>query len=454
MACCRRSIYTYSTSSWLLNSFDIRGVGDLITSRILVFVILNKIRRDENIKFMNKNYENYKLELAAYIDKLKAELASLSDFIFDHPEVGYKEVQASRLLCEFLDKNGFEVQLGYGGLSTAFRAVYKNGHGGPNIGLLCEYDALENFGHGCAHHLQGPSVIGAAMAIKELVAEFPYSIEVIGTPAEETAEGGKNIMLENGAFKQLDIALMMHAGDSTRTDIKSLALSEYLVTFKGVAAHSAISPEEGRSALEALMLVFNGISYLRGHVKDDVRMHGVIENGGQGVNFIPEKAVGRFEFRSYSRPYLNNVISRAMKIFKGAALMTETDYQIEKIVDIHNKIPVVSLNDLLMDNAKLAEAKDIQPPREKTGSTDFASVMYYVPGSCIRVPFVKKGINAHSQEWLDNGKANEAHEAMIVAAKILAMSAYDIIADKDMMKKIREDFEREKLKASDFKILS
>lgn len=382
------------------------------------------------------------------VEKLKTELAAMSDFIFDHPEVGYKEVQASKLLCEFLQNNGFETELGYGGLPTAFRAVYQNGQGGPCIGFLCEYDALENFGHGCAHHLQGPSVIGAALAIKEMVTELPFCLEVIGTPAEETAEGGKNIMLENGAFKHLDVALMMHGGDATITDIKSMALSEYLVTFKGVAAHSAIAPDKGRSALEALMLVFNGIAYLRGHILDDVRMHGIIENGGQVVNSIPEKAVGRFEFRSYSRPYLDSVIARVIKIFEGAALMTETSYEIKKIVDFHNKIPVITLNNLLMENAKIAGARDIKSPREKTGSTDFASVMYYIPGSCIRVPFVEKGMTSHSQEWINRGKTDEAHEAIVEAAKILAMSAYDIIADQEIMDKIREDFKKEKLKIS------
>lgn len=398
---------------------------------------------------MSNNNESYKIELSKHVEKFKKELADMSDFIFDHPETGYKEVQASKLLCAFLQCNGFEIELGYGGLPTAFRAVYKNGQGGPCIGFLCEYDALENFGHGCAHHLQGPSVIGAAVTIKEKVVDFPYTLEIIGTPAEETAEGGKNIMLENGAFKNLDVALMMHGGDATITDIKSMALSEYLVTFKGTAAHSAIAPDKGRSALEALMLAFNGVAYLRGHVQDDTRIHGIIEHGGQVVNAIPENAVGRFEFRSYSRPYLDSVIERAMKIFEGAALMTETSWEIKKVVDFHNKIPVIKLNNLLMENAKIAGVRDIKPPREKTGSTDFASVMYYVPGSCIRVPFVEKGVTAHSQEWLDRGKTEEAHDAIIAAAKILAMSAFDLIVDEKIMNEIREDFKQEKLRISE-----
>jgi amidohydrolase len=398
---------------------------------------------------MNESNKSYKIELIKFVETLKDELAAISDFIFDHPEVGYKEFQASKLLCEFLKKNGFKVEKGYGGLSTAFRAVYENGKGGPCIGLLCEYDAIEHLGHGCAHHLQGPSVIGAAISLKKLINDKPFSIEVIGTPAEETAEGGKNIMLKNGAFKHLDVVMMMHGGDATITDIKSMALSEYLITFKGISAHSAIAPDKGRNALEALMLAFNGIAYLRGHVKDDVRINGIIEDGGQAVNAVTEKAIGRFEFRSFSRPYLDSVIERAMKIFDGAALMTETTYEVNKIADMHNKIPVISLNNLLMDNARKAGAGNIKPPREKTGSTDFASVMYYVPGSCIRVPFVENGMTSHSKNWIIRGKSKEAHEAIIVAAKILAMTAFDIISDEKIMSGIREEFQKEKSKLNE-----
>ncbi|MDU4959531.1 MAG: M20 family metallopeptidase [Sporomusaceae bacterium] len=387
-----------------------------------------------------------KTALGEALASLQSKLTAMSDTIFDHPEVGYQETAASKLLADYLRKNGFSVEMGYGGLATAFRAVYQNGEGGPVIGLLCEYDAVINLGHVCAHHLQGPSIAGAAIALKQTLRDAPYTLEVIGTPAEETAEGGKNLMLDNGAFRQLDVALMMHGGDVTQTDVKSLALSEYVVTYHGVASHSAVAPDKGRSALEALMLAFNGIAYLRGHVRDDVRIHGIIENGGQAVNAIPDKAVARVEIRSYDRPYLGQVIERVMHIFDGAALMTDTRYELQKIAEMHNKIPVHSLNRLLMDNAAAAEAPAIMPPREKTGSTDFASVMYHVPGSCIRVPFVERGTPAHTEAWLQRGKAPQAHAALQLAAKILAFTAYDLIVNPAALAEIKEEFRREKAK--------
>ncbi|MDR3669838.1 MAG: M20 family metallopeptidase [Holophaga sp.] len=387
--------------------------------------------------------EDPKSSMVRTIDHLQPELAAMSDFIFDHPEIGLQEVEACGLLCDFLAKNGFAVERGYAGLPTAFRAVHRVGAGGPRIGLLCEYDALAGLGHACAHHLQGPSIIGAAMAVKDQVTDRPYSLEVIGTPAEETA-GGKVSMLEHGAFKDLDVALMMHGNDVTQVDLRALALSEFLVTFHGTSAHAAMAPEDGRSALEALMLVFNGLAFLRGHVRDDTRMHGIIEQGGQAVNAIPDHAVARIEVRSYNRPYLDQVIERVQRIFEGAALMTGTRFTVEKTIEFHSKIPVRRLNDLVMDNARRAGAKAIEPPRERTGSTDFANVMYYIPGSCINLPFVDKGISAHSQGYLDRGKSPEAHDAIALGAKILAMTALDLLLDPALLEAVKTDFRQEK----------
>jgi len=385
-----------------------------------------------------------KSQLMEVIEQSKPELCLLSDYIYTHPEIGFQEVQAAKILTDYLAKQGFSVEKGYGGLPTAFRAVWKNGSGGPCIGLLCEYDALLGMGHGCAHHLQGPSMIGAAMAIKEVVTGVPYTLEVIGTPGEECPNGGKAIMLENGAFRELDVALMMHGGDTTTTDIKSMAASQFIVTYKGKSAHAAIAPDKGRSPLEAIMLAFNGLAFLRGHVADDVRIHGIISDGGQVVNVIPDTAVAKLEVRSYDRSYLDQVVERVTRILDGAALMTDTTYAIEKIATFYNKVPVLSLNQLLMENAAFAQARSISPPREKTGSTDFASVMYIVPGSCIRVAFIDKGTAAHSEEWLKQGQSDQAHDAMIVAAKVIAMTVWDLVAIPERFVMVKDEFKKVK----------
>lgn len=384
-----------------------------------------------------------KHKIFEFIDKNKLEIIEMSDYIFDNPELGGEEYRAAGLLTSYLSANGFKIEMPLAGLNTAFRAVYESGENGPSIGLLCEYDAIEGIGHACGHHMQGPAIVYAAVSLKEILKDRSYKIIVYGTPAEETF-GGKIQMIKEGCFKDIDVALMMHAGPTTTTDVKSLALSNFIVNFHGISTHAAIKPEEGRSALDGLLMLTNGIEFFREHVKDDVRIHYSIRNGGGPPNVIPKFASGEFILRSYNRVYLDKVIERFKKIVKGAALITETEYEIINQKSMDNKIPVLSLNKILMDNAEHLEAPCIRPPREKTGSTDFGNVMYLLPGSCIRVAFVPEGTSSHSEEYIQAGKSEEAHRAEVLATKILAGSAYDLIVNEDLFDEVRKEFVRNK----------
>lgn len=380
------------------------------------------------------------------VDKLKDELINLGDFIFDNPEIGLEEFKSSKKIVDILKSNGFEVEMGIGGFETAFKATYEVGNFGPSIGLLCEYDALEGMGHGCAHHLQGPSIIGAALSLKEILKEKNYKIVVYGTPAEETV-GAKVKMLQEGCFQDIDVALMMHGAPDTTTDVKSLALSNFTIKFHGVSSHAALAPEKGRSALDGLILLFQGIEFLREHMREDVKIHYTITNAGGPANVVPKYAEAKVSIRSYDRFYLNHIIERFSKVVQGASLMTETEYEIIETKRLNNKIPVLELNQILMDNAKLVDAPRLSPPREKTGSTDFGNVMYQVPGSCIRVAFVPKGTSSHSEEFLCAGKSKEAHDAIIFGAKILAGTAYDLIQNEELFRKVKEEFKANKEKS-------
>lgn len=377
------------------------------------------------------------------VDGLSDRLTALADDIFDHPEPGLEEERASGQLAELFREEGFQVETGIAGLPTAFRAVYEQGSGGPSIGLLCEYDALEHVGHACGHHIQGPAIFGAAAALKRVCRSQPYRLVVYGTPAEETI-GGKILMKERGCFQDIDVALMMHPGPTTTTDIKCMALATYEVRFHGTAAHAAMSPEKGRSALDAVMLMAHGVECLREHVLEDTRLHYTILNGGGPSNVVPAEASLELCMRSYNTNYLQTVTQRVRKIAEGAALMTETQAEIEEKPFFQAKIPVLSLNQLLMDNAALVQAPTIRPPREKTGSTDFGNVMFDVPGSCIRVAFVPEGSSAHSQTYLDAGKTQEAHQCNLLAAKILAATCLDLISDPQALPRVREEFQQRK----------
>lgn len=367
-------------------------------------------------------------------------LCAMADDIFDHPELGFQEFHAQKLITDYLTSCGYEVELGTGGVETAFRAVYQNGQGGPRIGLLCEYDALEGLGHACGHHMQGPAILGAARALKECAGDKPFTVVVYGTPAEETAHG-KLRMLEAGCFHDIDVALMMHGSPTTTVDVKSMAMSSFTVTFHGKKAHAALKPEAGRSALDALLVAFQGVEFLREHVPEDTRMHYTITQLPGPANVVPDTAVGKFSLRSYSRKALDEVVERFHKIIQGAALIADVTYDMKEGDRLANKIPVLSLNRLLMDNAQLVNAPRLAPPREKTGSSDFSNVMYELPGSCIRVAMVPPGTSSHSPEFLSAGKGEEAHDAVIIAAKVLAGAAWDMIEDPAVLAEIKEEFQ-------------
>lgn len=373
------------------------------------------------------------------VETQRAALTAMADSIFDDPELGFQEFHAQKKLTDYLTQNGFQVETGTGGVETAFRSEFRNGQGGPRIGLLCEYDALEGLGHACGHHMQGPAIVGAAKALKDCAGDRPFSVVVYGTPAEETAHG-KLRMLEQGCFQDIDVALMMHGSPTTTVDVKSMAMSKFTVTFHGKKAHAALKPEAGRSALDALLLAFQAVEFLREHVPEDTRMHYTISQSPGPANVVPDTAVGVFALRSYSRQKLDGVVERFLKIIQGAALMSDVTYDIKEGDRLANKIPVLKLNDLLMENARLVGAPRISPPREKTGSSDFSNVMYQLPGSCIRVAMVPAGTSSHSIEFLNAGKTDEAHEAVMVAAKVLAGTGLDLIEDEAKLAAIQEEF--------------
>ena len=381
-----------------------------------------------------------------FIDEIKEALWAMGDDIYDHPEVGTKEFYASKLLEDWLEAHGFAVERGLGSLPTAFRAIYENGTGGPSIGLLCEYDALPGVGHACGHHLQGPCILAAAEAIHRAGIKEPFKLVVYGTPAEEGL-AGKETMIEDGCFQDIDVALMMHGSPTTTCDIKSMANYHIDVVFNGKSSHAAINPDLGRSALDALLLTFQGVEFLREHVKEDTRMHYTVSDTyGIPCNVVPNKAKGSFILRSYNTFTLEEVLGRFKNIVHGAALMTDTQEEIVMVSKMASKIPVLRLNQLLLDCAAEINAPRISEARKKSGSTDLANVMQMIPGSCIRVAFVPEKAASHSQEFLDNGKAETGHNAILYGAKVLAASCYELITKPDLMEEIQKEYQERKAK--------
>ena len=245
-----------------------------------------------------------KEEVVASIEKQRAELVKLSDQVWAFAETALLETKSSKVLADHAEKQGFKVERGVANLPTAFIASY--GEGRPIIGILGEFDALPGLsqkattvkeplesgapGHGCGHNLFGAGSLGAATAIKELIqaGKLKGTIRYYGTPAEE-AVGGKIYMARDGLFKDVDVCLAWHPADETLADTtSSQALVDFIVEFKGKAAHAAHDPWNGRSAVDALELFTHGLNMMREHVRPSVRMHYVIQEGGQVPNVIPE----------------------------------------------------------------------------------------------------------------------------------------------------------------------
>lgn len=391
--------------------------------------------------------QDLKKLLGEVIEMHRAELCKMADLIYDFAEKSAEEYKSMELLTDYLQNEGFTVERGIA-LDTAFRATWDNCRAAvddeekntaPVLGILVEYDALEDIGHACGHHMQGPAGIGAAIAIKDVMKDYPFKLVIYGTPAEETL-GGKIVMLDAGYMKELDLALMSHGSPNTSVDEKCMALENFVVTFHGVKSHAAISPDEGRSALDAALLSFHAIEMLREHVKDDTRMHYTIRNAGGPTNVVPDLTVAEYTLRSYSTSYLNTVVERFYNILKGAALMTDTTYDIQRDLPFKSKIVCHSVNDLLMKNAAYEKAPSIAAPRKKTGSTDFGNVLYEIPGSCIRIAFTKPDAQPHSQEYLEAGKTDKAHDAICYAAKIMADTFCDVITTPGLLTQIKEEF--------------
>ena len=371
------------------------------------------------------------------VEKNAQELFAMACDIFDHPEIGGEEVYASGLLESYLEKSGFAVEKGVGGMETAFRATWEQGTGGPSIGFLLEYDALRGGAdHACGHHLQGPACIGAALALMESCKE-PLKLVLYGTPDEEI-QGGKIVMEKNGCFRDVDVMFSYHTGGSTRISYTNRALAPIRVTFHGIPAHAGSAPENGRSALDAMMLAFHGLEIMREHVKDGCRIHYTVLESTGASNIVHEKAKAHITLRSYDRRYLVDMVKRMENVVKGACLMTDTTAEFDYRNVYWNLVPVGTLNEVTLATAKELGAEKIREDKVISGgSTDVGNVSWVVPTVLVNTAFDDGG--AHSEAWLAAGKTEKARSSMLSAAKIMGTTALKVITDKALLEKIKEE---------------
>lgn len=372
------------------------------------------------------------------VDAVSEKMNAVADVIWANPEVGFKEYNAAALLKAWAAELGFEVEEGYGGVETAFIAKKKLGAGGPLVGLMCEYDCVEGIGHACGHHMQPPVSFGAAIALMSLPEPPDCVLAIVGTPAEENLEGGKNVMYKNGAFRELDFVIGFHADTKTRTPMSSLALTEFDVTYHGVASHPVSAPDKGINALESVLLLFQSLTYLRQHVKVTVNYIGL--ETGISVNLIPDTASARIELRAPERTIIEAALPRVMNCVEAAALAVGTTYEVKRTCDMYDQAPSLLLSKSLMKNAELFGAEKLSEESDANGSTDFATVTRLVPGATIQLPFFDGNENAHTKKWLEEGNSKGAHEAICLGAKITAATVLDVLTGCIPLSALKQEF--------------
>jgi aminobenzoyl-glutamate utilization protein B len=432
------------------------------------------------------------MQVEQLVEQNAANWKQVSKQIWDYAELGYHENRSSELLQGQLKGAGFSLESGVADEPTGFIASY--GQGKPVIAILGEFDALPGLsqnpvpqrspvipqapGHGCGHNLLGSGSALAAVAVKEYMVANHVSgtLRYYGTPAEEGGSG-KVFMLRAGLFKDVDVVLHWHPGDQNSVNNGGmLAVLSARFTFHGVAAHAAMAPERGRSALDAVMLMGNGIEFMREHVPSNSRIHYIITKGGVAANIVPDLAQMELMARNPSNTVLADIWDRILKISQGAALMTGTTLEVTDVLSDANIIgndalaPVAQKNleevggftisdtekafavelqkTLSIDTVPSLDQTDlIEPlrpvdPNAPSASTDVGDVSWNVPTIGFETATFVPGVAAHTWQAAASAGMSIGQNGMVVASKALALTAIDLFSNPALVQAARADLDR------------
>lgn len=426
---------------------------------------------------------------ASWIDRNADALKRLNRAVWGYAETGLEEVRSAGEHMDLLRAHGFAVEAGVAGMPTAFVASY--GSGRPVIGILAEYDALPGLsqeaaperreragasaGHACGHSIFGAASSGAAIAVKQALAAglARGTVRLYGTPAEETGIG-KTYMLRDGHFKDADVILAWHAADRTAASFDyTKANVSVKFRFKGLPAHASASPQEGRSALDAVELMNVGVNYMREHVKQDARIHYVVTEGGRQPNVVPPDAEVWYYIRADKHADVESYYGWVREIAEGAARMTRTRLEEVRVdADMHEVLPNRALAERIHANlewvgaprfdeqekAFAAKAREplgrrfevalserVEPlpdrPWQGLASTDVGDISWFVPVGQLTVASYRFGAPGHSWQVVACTGTSIGEKAMLVAAKALAATALDLYGDPALVARAKADFE-------------
>ena len=384
-----------------------------------------------------------KSRVISEIENYRDELKELSLRIHRNPEIAFQEEKAATWLTDYLKKKGFSIEKGICGLATAFRAGY--GKGKPVIALLAEYDALPKLGHACGHNIIATSAVGAGIAAKLAVDEFGGTVQVLGTPGEEMY-GGKVYMVRKGAFKNVDAAMMVHPAGLNTAATKFLACQTLEVEFFGRPAHAAARPEVGINALEAMLMSYAAINSLRQHIKDSARIHGIITDGGEAANIVPAHTAGHFIVRAAEDSYLDELKERVLNCFMGAATATGAKLKYKwgeaRYAPLRNNFTLARM--FRKNLQSLGRRVHLVDPRIGIGSSDIGNVSRVVPSIHPLIAIASARAVTHSPQFAETAASEAGMRGLIDAAKALAMTVVDLVAEPTMLVKVKKELEQDK----------
>lgn len=377
------------------------------------------------------------------IEKNLDQYMGMVQYMYDNPELGFKEYKAQQIMVDYLKNAGFEVETNIA-VETDFIATYKSDKEGPVMAFMCEYDALPEVGHGCGHNLIAGIGIAAGEGLKAVIDEIGGTIKVVGTPGEENF-GGKVELVKAGAFNDVDVALMVHPGTKNGLGGKSSALNPIKFEFFGKNAHGC-KPQEGASALDAAVMTYMQINLIRQFAEPLTYIHGIIKEGGLAANVIPAYASLEYYFRAPTMKYAKIITDKAIKCAEGAALATGTTFK-TTVYECPYEDTLVNykLADMLKEKYEMLGLTDINPVNEDPiGSTDVGSVSYVCPTIQGGIKIAEDYVTGHSKELAAATVSEEGKQALNHASKAIAYVAYDLITNKDLLKEVKDEFEKSK----------
>jgi amidohydrolase len=376
------------------------------------------------------------------VEALRDDLIALSHDIHGHPEVGFEEHHAARAVADLLARHDVEAEVGAYGLDTALRAAA--GDGDTTVAVIAEYDALPGIGHACGHNVICATAVGAFLALHRLADELEGRVELIATPAEEGG-GGKELIARAGGFDHVDAAVMCHPAGMDVADHPWLGVRQVAVTYHGLSAHASMMPFMGRNALDAAVLAYTGVAQLRQHMLPDDRVHGIITDGGQVPNIVPDRAAAHFYVRSAEPETLVELCDRVRAILESAATATATVAELEwdpcpPYLPVRTNRPLAARYAVnLRDRARQVLPAGVAPAA-LAASTDLGNISVRVPSIHPLLSVAPSEATIHTPEFADHAASPRADEAIIDGAIGLARTAADYLADADLRAAVASDF--------------